>query len=318
MERLDLTIRAVRDQTGNQQYSATQGIRQREFIRYANDAQMRIYNLIMQERSSLYMKLGYLDVVANQALYTLPTDIFLKHNILKVDYSTNGDARLYSPLDLRTPRQEVSAPGYPDSYLLRQGQIVLTPIPQQAATNGLRLNYQYIIPALDIRRGTISAITTGGAYTTSITLTPATVTDETADDLVDGWAESVSVVNAAGTIISQSTGLPVSSYVEATGVLTFTASSVLTASNALTVGQYVTFGANATTHSQLPEVAERYLREYMALRIQMRDSNTESSDTSQVLRSLEEEILDSIANLEEDLPSIPILDTSMLNYDEDL
>jgi hypothetical protein len=270
------------------------------------------------ERSTLFMKLGYINVSANDAIYDLPTDIFLKHNVLKVDYSQNGDARNYSPLTMRTPRQEVSAPGHPDSYFLRQGEIVLSPIPTQAATNGLRLNYQYTLPTLDIRRGTISAITTGGLYTVSVTLTPATVLEESATDLTGGWVDFVSVVSSTGAIVSQSGGLSVSSYNSTTGVLTFTANSALTASNALVVGQYVVFGAYATTHSQLPDVSERYLTEYMAMRIQMRDSNTESITQSKVLRELEEEIIDSIANLEEDLTSISILDSSMMNYDESI
>ena len=81
---------------------------------------------------------------------------------------------------------------------------------------------------------------------------------------------------------------------------------------------YIVFGKFASTHSQLPDVAERYLTEYMAMRIQMRDSNTESINQSSVLRTLEEEIVDSIANLEEDLVSIAILDSSMMDYDSDL
>ena len=80
MERLDVLIRAARDQTGNQLYTATQGIPQREFVRYANDGQMRIYNKLLQERSSLYTKESFISLVAGQAAYTLPTDVFLKHN----------------------------------------------------------------------------------------------------------------------------------------------------------------------------------------------------------------------------------------------
>lgn len=318
MERLDVLIRDVRDQTGNQQYSSTQGIRQREFVRHANDAQTRIYNRILQERSTLFTKVGYIDVTANDAIYDLPADVFLKHNVLKVDYSNNGDARNYSPLAMRTARQEVSVAGFPDSYFLRQGEIVLSPIPSQSATNGLRLNYQYTIPTLDVRRGQIDSVSSGGGYIASVTLDAASIIAESSADLAAGWIDYVSVVDADGDIISQTTGCQVLSYVVATGVLTFVLSSVPSATNVFAADQYVVFGKYASTHSQLPEVCERYLRDYLALRIQMRDSNTEAGDTLRVLSDLEEEILKSVANLEEDLPSIPISDFSMLNYDEDL
>lgn len=653
MERFDVLVRNARDQTGNQQYTSTQGVRQREFVRYGNDAQMRIYNKMLMERSSLFMKEGFINVVAREAHYDLPTDIFLKHNVLKVDYSPNGDARLYSPLDFRTPRQEVTAPGYPDCYFLRQGELVLSPIPMQSALAGLRLNYQYTLPTLDTRRGRIervdaefgaqewsysatsassyntsawgngifvaggtngtiqsstdgktwtartsgfgtsdiqkivfseragkfiavgsggkvstssdgitwslkldgatSGITTtwvdvvvggnviamvgneqatsyftygaslddGETFTANMTValgtatsrsiaysptlrrfvaavgsagtgavyyshdgktwlntttgfatnapTPqnmvwceaqalficgqglgivstsadgitwtspttglsgaggvyviygegrivassgttiaysdngtswtvatspsgygfpnvaafadgvfflqnasgnvqifwsvdganwrgqassastgssitgndagtfigtttapyinyskpvinyqlvledsALLTDETEEDLANGWAEKICVVDDDG--VQLAAGVSVTGYSSTTRIISCTSTTGLFDF----AGNYVVFGANSTTHSQLPDVAERYLTEYMAFRIQMRDSNSESVDQSSVLRTLEEEIIESIANLEEDLPSVAILDYSMLNYDQDL
>jgi hypothetical protein len=326
MERIDNLIRQVREQTGNQVYSGTQGIQQREFVRHANAAQTRIYNRILQERSSLFTKVGYLDTTAGTAVYTLPTDVFLKHNLIKVDYSHNGAATNYSPLTLRTPRQEVSTSGYPDSYFLRHGQIVVSPIPSSSVTNGLRLNYQYVIPTLDIRRGKITTVTTAGSYLASVTLDTATglVTDETIADLATGldYVDYISCVSKDGVISSSTSGIPLAAgstkYVSSTGVLSFLASTSLTASNPIVAGDYVVFGKYATTHSQLPDLCERYLADYMALRIQMRDSSAESGDTAPVLAAMEQEILDAIGNLEEDLPGIPILDSSMLNYDEDL
>lgn len=641
MERLDVLVRQARDQTGNQQYTSTQGIKQREFVRYANDAQMRIYNKMLMERSSLFMKESFIDVESNEAHYDLPTDIFLKHNVLKVDYSPNGDARLYSPLDMRTPRQEVTAPGYPDCYFLRQGELILSPIPMQSAAAGLRLNYQYTLPTLDLRRATVTRVdelaptlpavtswtnsamqsfsgggmlscnyvnglfiatgginaiaqtspdcitwtlrttqltsgsvqaadyglgvyvlcgvggiststdgatwtlrsnfnsqtanaiavgngvivvaggssrietsvngttytaqtlahntvfggclkysaeqnrfvavgnagiiysddglawqaATGGAAeignslnygggkwiatyqngavrisddgktwttpttgipsenvwssmygegqwfigsvsgvwrstdcvtwtqvaanegyrmwyldgrfyyvqssfsvyniydsadgvtwraialstnssvngngfafvsgnqfyfvsgaqrsliatlgtssTTQFTFALENITDESEEDLTGGWVDRVTLVDSEG--VQLAGNLRVTEFDEDTGLLAVTYSGTPPIDDSTT--GYLCFGANSSTHSQLPDVAERYLTEYMSFRIQMRDSNSESVDQSSVLRTLEEEIIDSIANLEEDLPNISILDFSMLNYDQDL
>lgn len=322
MQRLDVLIRDVRDQTGNQQYSATQGIRQREFVRHANDAQMRIYNLLLQEHSSLYMKESFISSVAGTQVYTLPTDIFLKHNVLKVDYSYNGDARGYNPLEMRTPREQVSAPGYPDSYFLRQGTMVVSPIPTNSTTNAFRLNYQYTIPTLDIRRALISQYNFVSADSTYATydLVLSGATDETISDLTNGWVNEFSVeyrdliAASPSTSLTAGTGLLMISFTPAT--LTLRVRQPLSADDSNST--YLLFGTNAVTQSQLPDVAERYLREYMATRIQMRDSNSEANDTSQVLVALEQEILASIADLEEDISAIPIIDNSMLNYDQDL
>lgn len=160
MKRLDVLIREARERSGNARYGVNQGISQRSFVSYANDAQQRIYNKILGERSSLYIREAFIDVQAGVAVYDLPTDVHLRHNVIKVDYSQTGDARLYSKLELRSPSQEVSSPGYPSAYFLRQGQIVLSPIPQTSATRGLRINYQYKIPEVDIRRASVSTLAT--------------------------------------------------------------------------------------------------------------------------------------------------------------
>lgn len=311
LQRLDILIRAARDATGNANYTATQGIKQREFVRYANDAQQRLFNKILGERSSLFTKEAFLNVTANTVSYPLPTDTHLRGNLIKVEYSPDGNPLLYRPLDMRSPRQEISAPGYPTSYFLRDGSIILSPIPTQSATNGLRLNYQYDLPIVDIRRGLVSA-----HGLSSITFaTDSTLITETEDDLSNGWVDYISVVDRDGAQIA--TAIPVTGYNSTTKVISCTLTSAQDA--AVTNGShYVVFGANATSHSGLMPLAERYVITYMSTLIQMRDSNSESGDTQTVLQALEREILDSVAELEEDLVAIPILDTSMLTYADDL
>lgn len=314
MQRLDILIREARERSGNQRYSATQGIAQRSFVSYANDAQQRLYNRITQEHSSLFNKEGFLDTVARVAHYTLPTDIYLKHNIIKVDYALNGNPLLYNPLELRTPRQEITAPGYPTSYFLRDGEIILSPLPISGATNALRLNYQYTIPTLDVRRALIDTITDDGGGAFTITLTAPSgqlLTTEMVEDLTDGWVEAFSIVTASGVVAA--TDITFVSYDSTTYEISCTSAAAI---DSLT--GYLLFGANATTHGVLPAVCERFIVEYMVLRAQMRESNGEAAETSPILQAIEKEILDAIAELEEDLTAIPILDYSMLNYSEDL
>lgn len=598
MKRLDALIREARERSGNARYGVNQGIPQRSFVSYANDAQQRIYNKILGERSSLYVREAFINVQAGVAIYDLPEDIHLKHNIVKVDYSQTGDARLYSKLELRSPSQEVSSPGYPSSYFLRNGQIIVSPIPQTAATRGIRINYQYTIPSVDIRRARISAlaltapaatawpgvsasiqsqvdiatngtgfmsvgnsgtalysatgasfsatgstgfaasgvnavawgngrwviggqsanvavsfnnstwelqsgafapgetvydiaygngtfvvvgtqailytgvgdtaltwtgrtsgfsssfiagvcfnpdngkfvivgqqgkvassddsgatwtllttnipaaltlqkivyangvyltIDSGGrlfrsadavtwteifagqntSYTTlsvandvffiggsisatttyasfngvdwvaqnvqnvlavagtssllaavvgsaatlifttvpntviGISLNPTSITDESEEDLAS-WTDYVSIVNKQG--VQLHTGIEVLSYDTEDSAISVTPATIVAPANEM----YVTFGADSTTNSELLDIAERYLVEYMVLRAQMRSSSGEAADTSPVLNEIEKEILDSIAELEEDLTAIPLLDFSMLDYADDL
>lgn len=310
-QRFDLLVRESRDRSGNARFTEKQGLAQRAFVSYGNDAQERIYNRILQERSSLFIKENFLNTVANQAEYTLPTDIYLRHNIVKVDYSQNGNPINYSPLDLRTPRQEITVAGYPASYFLRNGKIVVSPMPSSGTTNGLRLNYQYTIPTLDIRRAQIASVTGVNPTLTSITLTDnSLLLEETEDDLGNGYTDYISVVTKDG--VQTAENIPVVGYNSTTKVIT--CNHTLSSGEIVAANSYVVFGASATTHSELPTVCERYLVEYMALRAQVRDSNTESADTNPILLSIEKEILDAVAELEEDLVAIPILDYSMMDY----
>ncbi len=315
IRRLDLLVRDSREQTGNRDYSATEGVRQREFVRHANDGQTRIFNKICDVHPSLYTKEGFLDVTAGEAAIPLAADVYLRHNIIKVEFSANGDANNYQTLELRSPRQEVSVPGVPDGYFLRDGSIILTPKPSVGGTNAVRLNYQYVLPTLDIRRGKIASVALAGSALTTITLTDdAALIDETANDLADGWVDYISVVDKDGVITAQN--IPVTAYVAATRVISCATTLELT--EAIVAGSYVVFGRFATTHSPLVPVCERYIAHYMALLVQMRDSNSESSDTNPLLVSIEREILDSVEALEEDLIAIPILDGTFLNYSEEI
>lgn len=305
--RLDVLVRDVRDATGNKDYTNDSGVLQRVFVRHANDAQSRIFNRMMDEHPSLFIKQGFLDTVMGTASYALPTDIYLKHNISTVAYAPNGNAQLYSPLELRQPRDEVTINGYPTGYFLRDGNIVLTPVPSQSATSGLRFTYQYTLPTIDIRRGLVSA-----HGLTSITLTSdTTLISETEDDLTGGWVDYISVVDKDG--VQVATAIPVTSYSSTTKIITCTLTAAQ--NSAVTNGSnYVVFGTNATTHSALLPICERYLSHYMTLLVQIGDSSSNATYTNPVLMAIEQEIIESIANLEEDIVAIPILDYSMLNY----
>jgi hypothetical protein len=182
-------------------------------------------------------------------------------------------------------------------------------MPLTGYANAIRINYQYIIPGLDIRRAKIASITSG---TGTIVLTDdTTLTQETENDLTNGWVDYVTIVDIAGTIVDS--GRVFSSYTSSTKTLLVTSLSGTTA----VAGNYVVFGSNVTTHSALPDICSRYLVEYMALRSEVSDTSSEAPNVNAVLTGIEKEILDSIESLEDDMSSIAILDQQFLNYSDD-
>ncbi len=307
MQRLDLLIRQARTRSGNTKYGDKQGISQRSYVAYANDAQQRIYNLIMQCRPTLFVKQGTISTVAGQASYDLPTDVYLKHNIITVQFTPNGNEQLYYPLAQNYARNEVSVRALPESYFLRDGKLILTPTPMNGYANALRLTYQYIIPQVDIRRAKVADI--DGSNITLVD--DAMLLQETEADLSEGWVDFICLVDSNGVVLDRD--LPVLGYNSTTKIISGSVDPATVPGGTI----YVVFGAYASTHSSLLDVAERYIVEYMTLRSQASDTSSEVGVTSQVLKMIEAEIIDAIESLEEDIFQVPILDTQFLNYADD-
>lgn len=310
IRRFDIMVRDVRQRTGNVAYSPTTGVRMSEFERYGNDAQDTIFNKMLACHSSLYTDKLSISTVPGQAEYTIPDTVHSTANIGTVHYSFDGSEQSYTILDMRTPRAEIGVQAFPDSWFFRNGKIVLSPIPMQPGGK-LRVNFQYNIPTLGIRRGLVSAHDAGSVTITLNNL----LLQETRDDLNNGYVDYVSIVDKDG--VQQATGLPVISWTDSTRVLvtTLTADQVTAVQNG---ASYLVFGKNATTHSPLIDICDRYLYYFMALNTQARDSNSEAAFTMEGLRDVEAEIIGSVSDLEEDIPAIPILDYDFLNYADGL
>lgn len=307
LQRSDLIVRDARLQSGDRFYSSTAGVRLSEWARYLTETQTAIFQKILNTHASVFNRQIVVPVTQNVATVPIPVTnpnaVNLKGNIINVSYSFDGNAQNYYKLNLRTPSQEISYPAYPEGYFLRDGQIVLTPIPNQGSGT-LRIDFQYDIPALDVRRAKVSsASTTQIVFTTNNTLVT-----ETEEDLANGLVDYVCVVDKDGNIVAQN--LPITTgYVSATKTLSCT----LTAAQVTAVtaqDSWVVFGPFTTTHSQLPDNCLRYMTHGLARFAQMRDSNSEVTVTKEHLQELETEIMASFSDLEEDITPIPILDGS--------
>lgn len=313
--RIELLIRDSRDHTGNQSYGDNDGIPQRVWVRHFNDAQDRLFNRITQTHGSLYKKKSFLDIEAGEAEIDLPVDVYLRHNIQKVEFSRTGNAKDYVSLSLVAPLEEQSIPAYPDSYFLRDGVLVLSPIPNTSIANGIRLNYQYNIPRLDIRRAKISAVGQVGDTINTITLADdAYLTTLNETDLENEMVDYVCVVDKDGTI--KAVAIPFGSYDSSTRVLTVDTGHDLSTDETVTVGDYIVFGSYSTTHCVLPPNCERYLQKYAETLVQIGSSNSDAVSNSKVLNDIEEDILASFETLEEDIFSIPLLTSEFMDWDE--
>lgn len=303
MRRLDQLIAEVRAQTKNEEYGTNRGIQQNEMVRYMRDAQARIENLIKQQHPNAVIKEAFIDVATGQEEYSIPSDAFASSNVINVEYSVTGNSRDYYKLDLRSLSQRCTATGNPEFYIPRKGKILINPIPYNSISNGIRLNYQYSLPSLDIRRGTVSSsvINVITRKVTSITFANDTNLDSTG--LTD--SDYVCVVDRYGNFLMRN--LICSSYNSGTRTLSIDSSFTYNTGETLPNGSYVTIGKYTTTHSQLDDICERYLNAYTAWKILKRDSNVDASDQQVELQAMEQEIVDCYAQLDEDVDTIPLI-----------
>lgn len=114
-----------------------------DIIRWINDAQIEI----VKRNEAALQKTSFIDLVANQAQYTMPTDLLLLRSLR---YKFNS-MQSYSNLDYKSMQQfdesidgwdgTFFTAGQPQFFTLFEGKVLLFPTPDQSSTNGLKVLY---------------------------------------------------------------------------------------------------------------------------------------------------------------------------------
>jgi hypothetical protein len=309
MRRLDLLITQARRDTENVEFTDTTGIPDEDFIQYFNDAQFRIQSLILNKNAKVFNKEKEITTVANQESYDIPYDCFMGNRLESVEFSATGNVNNYYPLKQGHLHERVAGlSGVPSFYIRLDGKIMLQPRPD-SSSNKIRLIYQKKLPRLDMRRGKVSAVTLSGSSISSLTLDTSELLDRDAL-LEEGFC---SIVDKNGNL--KMTRIPVEDVSESTGAVTVEAGFTFDSDETIAVGDYIVRGNLSSTHSFLNEICERYLYSYVSWKILKRDSNTDSSEAQVELSSLEQDILESYAEPDNDVDYIPILDPQYLDQD---
>jgi hypothetical protein len=74
-------------------------------------------------------------------------------------------------------------------------------------------------------------------------------------------------------------------------------------------------GKYSSTHSQLPDICEKYLLEYCNMRIFVRDSSTDQAEVAILMQKIEATLKQAFAEPDSDPDRIPIIDSSFLGYE---
>lgn len=307
MRALDQLITASRRATGNTDYTATAGVQDEEFIQALNDAQEEIHSIINVLFPTILMAEKYVDVSIGQETYAIPSDCYMGTRIDNISYSPSGQDQDYYVIRKGSLKERIDGVNGNPSFYLRQGaNLLIQPPPQQGGK--LRIVYQKAIPYLDIRRGTVQAVTLGTNTITSLTLDPSGLD---ASALLE--QNYITIVDKYGAV--QMKDIPVDAIDTATGVVTVSAGFTFQSGETIVAGNYALRGKNSSTNSQLPDVCEKYLLEYCNMRIFVRDSSTDQAEIAALMAKIEGTLRQAFAEPDNDPDRIPIIDPFYLGYE---
>lgn len=299
---VDHIITDTRNHTENQDFNDTIGIPDSEFLRFLNDAQYRIHNLITQQHPQVFIEEKEYNIVANQESYSLPSVSLLGNKISNVEYSHSGNNDDYTPLRKVALKLRWSGSnGHPSSYIQKSGKILLNPVPNNSVGK-LRVNYVKAIPKLDKRRASVDSVTLDTSNLTITTLM-LNVSTDTIDSTELDKHTRFCVVDAEGNIKMKNVRFDAIN--TTTGEVTINSSFVYESGESITAGDYITAGSFSTTHSILDDMVERYIIAYCAAKIFHRDSSADLGAQMSELSSIESDIVAAYAEISDDIMEIP-------------
>jgi len=304
MRNIKYLIEEVREATENQDVSEFIGIKDREILRYFNDAQERLQSEIVKTSPKVFTKEVVLDVTGER-FYSLPYDIFMGNKItdVKFRYTPSDEWERLEP-DFVANLDDIDYYDIrPETYIRLSGKISLRPRPSRGQ---VRITYVCFVPKLDLQRALIDAATVSNGQITALSL------DINGADFDELERDShFSLVNRHGEIVQDQ--IKFDDIDVNTGDVTLTSFINTDKTDTELVGSRVVIGKKASTHSQMDEIVERYLMGYVQMKMLQRDGSAEFAIQQQIVLEMEREIVESYGVISDDILHIPDINR---NFDE--
>lgn len=318
MKRLDHLITDIRELTGNEQYGAAEGVRDRTIIKALNEGHRLIQGSILRNIASctLFDERAVFSLVAQQSDYILPgvsgyagTPVlagipFGGQSVRMVEYTCTGNDSDYAPLRSGAFFEGTSyVADPPSSYYVRDRRVCLSPTPNSSSKK-IRVTYPSRVCDLDIPRGTVTDVNDAGGYYTDLEISGVVTSSD--DDTELGRARYLSIESPTGDLIYPAIQ---GSWNSTTKVWTITDSTAPTTSGTISTGAdyVVVIGqrGSAFLDSRLPLEAEDFISLFAQLRLLRLDSSIDVKDVKEELTAIENNILISLGGAKMDLEPIP-------------
>ena len=305
MRSLDKLIKQLRKQTENEEFSSFTGIPDSEFVQYINDAQEHIQAAIVSRHPRVFIEEALISAVKDQERYALPSDCFLGNKVHNVEYSPTGQEEDYYVLDEDTiKRRNPGVSGSPVKYIRMAGEILLTPQPQDSNAK-IRINYVKTLRKLGLKAAEVSTQPTISSSTTfNIDLNQTTITTDT--DAISEYTHLCVVDDEGKSVVKN---IKVSSITSSQIVCEAHTVGEGETNTSIQAGNYIVPSKDSTHMSDLDSTIERFLIVYAAWKILKRDSSVDSQEAVQEIAALKDEIVNSYANITDDIQYIPQLNS---------
>jgi len=285
VRRLDFLIKKVRFNSNNLDENRFSDL---EISTFFNDAQRHIQNIIVQNnpRNDLFSSEYILETSDGTEEYLLPPDIFAVSAINSVDIRSGGSKNKFYPVRALSNSDRGTGLG----YIIRGNKIIFTPIPERTVINGARIIYVRKLYDIGPRFGKITSVTGN-----------TVVFDSLVDEGLEivNYSDFISVVDVDGEFKSKK--IRIDNY-DATGI-----SHTVTTSDDLSdvqIGDYSMSGENTTTHSELPDVCELTLTNFVERTIHTVDSSADMSSSNNLTNEERSAIIELFKSTPQD-PAYP-------------
>jgi hypothetical protein len=289
MRRLEYLINQARQSTDNKD---TNGIPDSEIVGYFNDAQRHITALIFKNNPYADLFKVQLELPAvSSGEYTIPDDCFSTNALSMVEarFADTSNNKGYSRIK---PISE-SEFSYIFGYFTRDNKILISGQNDVAQLQNVRITYFKQLPTLDIRQAKVVSVSSGA----SILLTEEPIGLYQMDD-------------HCSTVDSQGNQVVSNIY------FTNTSGNRLYTTNTAGVDntQYIVAGKNSCNKSQLPDVCESYLIDYVKQRIYTRNNYEDANKQVYFTEEQKAQIISIFAKNKKDDDTIPVTDVEFLFF----
>lgn len=287
--RLEELITEARSLAYQETYSYTEGWNDNVLVNIFNLGLDRLYAYITQIDNPAHIEEVRLNSVSGQQAYDLPIDVNMAFRIADVRYLYGTEDWQFIELSNDSIQDRWSYPGnLPQTWTIRDGQILLSPTPAESNTGNIIINFQKRMRRLDIRRGKVADVNDAASpVTIELDFTATSQKDanlrqnaESVLNLVNG----ICIVDFFGNPVINE--IPIMSYNVSTQIITCEDSYTVPADEladfnaklAAGTEMYPTVGLYSSTHSELDYQCESALIEFAVLRLLSLQSNAAGTE----------------------------------------